>query len=357
MLKKKVFIHVLGARPNFIKASPIFQALNQYNIDNHILHTGQHYDFGMSEQFFDELSLPKPFHNLNIGSHSHGTQTGRMLEGVEKTLINNKVDYVVTYGDTNSTVAGALAAVKLNIPVAHIEGGVRTKNIKSPEEINRRICDHISSINFAPTVTSNNNLLNEGIPMNKTLFSGDVMFDMVVKTKRLKPLSIDIPENFVLATIHRQENTDNLETLKSIFNSLINLSSNISILMPLHPRTKNKMVEADIYNKIKGKIKLIDPQGYRSLLFLIKASKLVVSDSGGVPKEAAFLGKQSIFIGENIVWSELLDQKWTKLVQPKNIDKLEFFFKKIIKKEAPSKLSSFGDGKASVKIADFLSRV
>ena len=354
MTQKKVFIHILGARPNFIKASPLIQALDRHNVVNKILHTGQHYDYLMSEQFFKEFKLPKPFSNLNVGSLSHGAQTGRMLEGIEKILKKNKSDFVIIYGDTNSTVAAGLAAVKLGIPIAHIEGGVRTKNYSSPEEINRKICDHISTVNFAPTISSKNNLLAEGIESKKVFFSGDVMYDMAINFKPSEFTNIDIPKNFVLATIHRQENTDDFKVLKSIFNALINLSSLIPVIMPLHPRTKNKLMEGGIYNKVIKKLRIIEPLSYSKLLYLIKLSKLIISDSGGVPKEAAFLKVPSIFIGDNIVWHELVEQKWTLLLPPSKIKNLESYYTKIVSKKVPSSLSGFGDANASIKIADFL---
>ena len=356
MSKKKVFIHILGARPNFIKASPIVKELEKFNIESKILHTGQHYDFQMSEQFFMEFALPQPFHNLNIGSLSHGAQTGRMIEGIEKILINNKTDFIIIYGDTNSTVAGALAAVKLNIPIAHIEGGVRTLNINSPEEINRRICDQISSINFTPTLSANNNLIREGYSKDKVFFAGDVMYDMAINSNVVRPKNFNTPKDYVLATIHRQEHTDNNIILKSIFKELIKLSNIIPVIMPLHPRTKSKLIEEDIYDKVKTRLELIEPQEYNNLLYYIKSSKMVISDSGGVPKEAAFLGVPSIFIGENIVWQELVDQEWTSLLIPKNINQLESHFKKIMNKNLSAKLSGFGNGDASIKIAEILAK-
>ena len=199
MSKKKVFLHILGARPNFIKAAPIFNAIKKYNIKNEILHTGQHYDYDMSEQFFKEFVLPKPIYNLNIGSMSHGAQTGRMIESIEKVLEKNYFDNVIIYGDTNSTLAGGLAAIKLDLPIAHIEAGVRTGNLESPEEINRKLCDHLATINFSPTKLSYENLKNEGISESKNFFCGDVMYDMVLQSKLIKP-QIALPNKYVLAT-------------------------------------------------------------------------------------------------------------------------------------------------------------
>ena len=354
MIKKKIFIHILGARPNFIKASPLIQALNKYNINNKILHTGQHYDYSMSEQFFKEFKLPKPFANLDIGSLSHGAQTGRILEGIENILINNKSDFVIIYGDTNSTVAGALAAAKLNIPIAHIEGGVRTKNYFSPEEINRRICDHISTVNFPPTTLSYNNLQKENITGSQNIFMGDVMYDMVLNAKLEKP-EIILPRSFVLCTIHRQENTDNPSSLKKIFLTLIELSKKICVIIPLHPRTKKKLVDHELYETVKDNLNIIEPQSYSNLLYLIKKSEIVISDSGGVPKEAAFLNVPSIFIGDNIVWQELVDQRWTLLISPKNIKKILTNYKGFIKLLGRRPVKDFGDGNSAVSIAKTLS--
>ena len=353
MTKKKVFIHILGARPNFIKASPLIQALKKYNVINKILHTGQHYDYSMSEQFFKEFKLPKPFSNLNIGSLSHGAQTGRMLEGIEKILYKSNPDFVIIYGDTNSTLAGALASSKLCLPLAHVEGGVRTKNNSSPEEINRKICDHLATVNFPPTIMSYKNLEKEGITGSRNTFFGDVMYDMVVNTELKKP-DIELPNNYVLATIHRQENTDNKTYLKKIFISLIELSKDIPVLIPLHPRTKKKLIDANLYESIQNNLTIITPQSYNNLLYLIKASEIVVSDSGGVPKEAAFLGVPSIFIADSIVWQELLEQDWTLLVPPMNAESIILHYKKIKNKVEKRTLNGFGAGDAAIKIAKVL---
>ena len=354
MIKKKIFIHILGARPNFIKASPLIQALEKHNISNKILHTGQHYDYSMSEQFFKEFNLPKPFENLDIGSLSHGAQTGKMLEGIENILKSIKPDFVIIYGDTNSTLAGALAAAKLNIAIAHIEGGVRTKNYFSPEEINRKICDHISTVNFPPTTMSYNNLQKENITGNQNIFIGDVMYDMVLNAKLEKP-EIILKRSFILCTIHRQENTDNPSSLKKIFLTLIELSKKICVIIPLHPRTKKKLVDHGLYEKVKANLNIIEPQSYSNLLYLIKKSEIVISDSGGVPKEAAFLNVPSIFLGDNIVWQELVDQRWTLLISPKNIKTILTNYKGFIKLSERRPIKDFGDGNSAISIAKTLS--
>jgi UDP-GlcNAc3NAcA epimerase len=355
MTKEKVFLHILGARPNFIKAAPILKAITKHNCRNEILHTGQHYDYGMSEQFFKEFLLPKPIYNLNIGSMSHGAQTGRMIEGIEKVLESNYFDYVIIYGDTNSTLAGGLAAIKLGFPIAHVEAGVRTGNTDSPEEINRKLCDHLATINFSPTILSHKNLKNEGINDSRNNFCGDVMYDMVLTTKLIKPL-ISLPDKYVLATIHRQENTDNKEFLNDIFLNLIKLSKNIDIVFPMHPRTKRKLEEINLYKKVINSLNIIEPLGYNNLLYIIKNSKIVISDSGGVPKEAAFLGIPSIYIGNKIIWSELYNQTWSYLLTLNNINNLLETYNLFKNIKGRKKLEGFGDGKASIKIADFLSK-
>ncbi len=354
MSKKKVFLHIMGARPNFIKAAPILNAIQKYNIKNEILHTGQHYDYGMSEQFFKEFILPKPIYNLNIGSMSHGAQIGRMIEGIEKVMKKNYFDHVIIYGDTNSTLAGGLAAIKLDLPVAHIEAGVRTGNLESPEEINRKLCDHLATINFSPTKLSYENLKNEGISESKNYFCGDVMYDMVLQSKLIKP-QIGLPNKYILATIHRQENTDNKEVLNDIFLNLINLSSNVKVIFPMHPRTKKKLIEINLYEKVINNLNVIEPQGYQNLLYLIKHSELVISDSGGIPKEAAFLGKASIYVGTKIIWMELYCQNWSYLLHPNNINNLIKVYNKFKDNKNRKKLEGFGNGKASDKIAKFLS--
>lgn len=356
MVKKKCFLHILGARPNFIKAAPVLKALKKYNIINQILHTGQHYDYDMSEQFFNEFSLPRPTYNLDIGSMSHGAQTGRMIEGIENILKNNFFDYVIIYGDTNTTLAGGLAAIKLDLPIAHIEAGVRTKNINSPEEINRKLCDHMADINFCPTTLSNENLKKEGISGTKNIFFGDVMFDMVVDTHLRKP-DIKLPEKYVLATIHRQENTDQSEILKKIFMNLINLSETIDILFPMHPRTVRKLKEINLYHKVVESLNVIEPQSYNNILYLTKFSEMVISNSGGVPKEAAFLGIPSIFIGENIVWEELFEQNWSYLLIPDQVNDLLNIFNKVKNNKSRKTISGFGDGKAASKIAKFMNEI
>ena len=255
-----------------------------------------------------------------------------------------------------STLAGGLASIKLALPVAHIEAGVRTGNFESPEEINRKLCDHIATINFSATKLSYQNLKNEGISDVRNCFCGDVMYDMVLNTKLIKP-QIKLPDKYILATIHRQENTDNKEVLKNIFINLINLSKTINIIFPMHPRTKQRLKEINLYDIVCKSLNVIEPQSYNNLLNLIKYSEMVVSDSGGVPKEAAFLKTPSIFIGEQIVWTELLEQNWSYLITPEKINKLITVYNKFKNTKNRKSLFGFGDGNAANKIAETMNRI
>ena len=342
----------MGARPNFVKAVPIIKYLNNKNIIYKILHIGQHYDYGLSEQFFKEFSLPKPFINLNIGSLNHGAQTGRMIEGIEEVLLKHKCNFVVVYGDTNSTLAGAIAASKLNIPIAHIEAGLRTPSKTSPEEKNRRICDHLAAINFCPTRSAYKNLLKEGIKKNVNIFSGDVMYDAVLNQEL--NINFKLPKNFILATIHRQENTDNLIVLEKIFNNLLEINKNYPVVIPMHPRTKNKISKIEIFKDIMQSLVVMETQSYKNLLSMISKADLIISDSGGVPKEAAFLGKKSIVIRDYIIWDELLEQKWSILITEKEIDKISKVYMQHVNRKILKKVSGFGTGMAAKTIADHL---
>ncbi|MHA1584630.1 MAG: non-hydrolyzing UDP-N-acetylglucosamine 2-epimerase, partial [Promethearchaeota archaeon] len=277
--------NIVGARPQFIKQATISRVVkNRNDISEIIIHTGQHYDKNMSDLFFDELEIPKPDYNLGIGSGLHGAQTGKMLEKIEEVLIKEKPDCVLLYGDTNSTIAGALAAAKLHIPIAHVEAGLRSYNRRMPEEINRIATDSISDILFAPTITGLKNLKNEGLG-NRSIFSGDVMYDSVLfyKGKIAKNnLEIETPEKFYLATIHRPANTDNLDNFKSIMKAFSTFNN--EIIFPAHPRIKNILHNITIPENVK----IIKPVGYLDILQLIMKSELVFTDSGGLQKECFF---------------------------------------------------------------------
>ncbi len=312
-------VTIIGARPQFIKAAVV----SRYIRDNHnnelkeiIVHTGQHYDSNMSDIFFEQMDIPKPDYFLDINGLGHGAMTGQMLEKIEKVLIDEKPDWVLVYGDTNSTLAGALAAKKLHIKLAHVEAGLRSFNMAMPEEVNRILTDRISDILFCPTDQAITNLNKEGYENIDTsiLKSGDVMQDAAIyySSKSQKP-EISTSEKFILCTIHRAENTDDLNRLKSIFSALTELSKSHQIILPLHPRTNNiiKKNNLDIDEK---NINIIDPVGYLEMIDLLKSCDFVMTDSGGLQKEAFFFDKLCLTLRDETEWVELVDNSFNVVV-------------------------------------------
>ena len=316
-------ITVLGARPQFIKAAVVSNAFRARGIQEIILHTGQHFDSNMSDVFFDELGIPKPAFNLGIGGGSHGQNTGRMLEGIEKVLMQEKPDWLLVYGDTDSTLAGALAAVKLHIPVAHVEAGLRSFNRRMPEEINRILTDHAATMLFAPTEAAMTNLSNEGINSDKVMNVGDVMFDAALfygakaeqHSQILKKLGIE-SKKYILATIHRAENTDAPERLKAIIKGMA--ESGKQIVLPVHPRTRARMQSAGL--TLSENVIAIDPVGYLDMVMLEKHAALIMTDSGGVQKEAFFYHVPCITLRDETEWVELVEAGWNQVVPPINVD-------------------------------------
>ena len=317
-------ITIIGARPQFIKAATISRAISLFNteeklIREKILHTGQHYDKNMSHNFFGELKIPEPFINLNIGGGTHGSNTGKMIDSIEKVLIDEKPDGVIVYGDTNSTLAGAIAATKLNIPIFHIEAGLRSFNRQQPEEKNRILTDHISDICFAPSSLALSNLGNEGISKKRIVFSGDVMLDAtkIFKVKKDKSEILDKfklkPNNFALATIHREENTENPQNLVNIFNALGKIK--IPVICVLHPRTKSKLITYKLNDLLKSLI-ILAPLGYLDMNFLEKKAKIIITDSGGLQKEAFFQGTPCVTVRSETEWVELNESGWNILADP-----------------------------------------
>ena len=315
---------VIGARPQIIKAAAISRAIREYfqdEVEERILHTGQHYDANMSQVFFDELGIPSPDYNLGVGSGSHGVQTAKMIDGIEKVLTSDHFDGIILYGDTNSTLAGAVAAAKLLIPVFHVEAGLRSYNMSMPEEQNRIVCDHLSSILFAPTKTAYDNLVSEGMNASKAVFqggkgrfivnSGDVMYDNALYFSKMAEKKSTILSdchvssgNYILATIHRDFNTDNPERIESIFRALSHVAeeNDIPIVLPLHPRTKKYLPSG-----LSGKIHIIPPASFFDILTLEKNARVVMTDSGGVQKEAFFFGKPCVILRPETEWVEILD--------------------------------------------------
>lgn len=336
---------IVGARPQFIKCATLSRLIrNNKGISEIIIHTGQHYDKNMSDIFFSELDIPEPHFNLNVGSQSHAEQTALILRGIEKILMDNKPDWVIVYGDTNSTLAGALAAVKLNMNVAHVEAGLRSFNRQMPEEINRIATDHISSRLFAPTGTAMSLLAKEGLGHRAEL-TGDVMLDSILYSKELAEAKyrdkILLPyDDFYLATIHRQENTNDLIRLQKIFNAFSRLD--LPVVIPLHPRTR------DLLHKIKfnRNVKIIDPTGYLEMIKLLSLARKVMTDSGGIQKESYFLQKQCVTLRDETEWPETLQNNWNILtgIEEDNI------LKGVYLETTGPQEQFFGDGNASKKI-------
>jgi UDP-N-acetylglucosamine 2-epimerase len=385
-------VTIVGARPQFIKAATVSRATQGFNkkgsssirraskrrIKEILVHTGQHYDYLMDEVFFEELELPKPDYHLGVGSGSHGRQTGMMLERIEGVLQKEKPELVMVYGDTNSTLAGALAAAKLNIPVAHVEAGLRSFNRAMPEEINRLLTDHLSTFLFCPTQQAVRNLLKEGIKDGGEKVvkkAGDVMYDSILyyselAKKRLTILKdlglitpnsvraiheLPVPQtpNYYLATLHRAENTDNPQRLKSILKALNEIGKNTPVILPLHPRTKKMMNTYHLLPEAKW-IKLIDPVSYLDMLTLEKNAKAILTDSGGVQKEAYWFKVPCFTLREETEWVETVESGWNILVGTETERIVEEVSRK--KKGEPPQKQTFGDGRASEKIVQIVSR-
>jgi len=313
-------ITILGARPQFIKAGTVSREIAKYNeIQEIIVHTGQHFDANMSDIFFDEMKIPKPDYNLDINGLGHGAMTGQMLEKIEEVLLKEKPDWVMVYGDTNSTIAGALAASKLHIKVAHVEAGLRSFNMNMPEEVNRILTDRISNILFCPTESAVDNLEKEGYSTLdiKIVKNGDVMQDGAIFYKNLAE-EVVLPNNqqlqtnnYILSTIHRAENTDDPKRLKAIFEALNEIAKEIQIVLPLHPRTKNILKTSNII--LSDNISIIEPIGYLKMVYLIKNAKMIMTDSGGLQKEAFFFEKPCITLRDETEWVELIQNKFNVL--------------------------------------------
>lgn len=309
---------IIGARPQFIKAGTVSREIaSRGNINEIIVHTGQHYDANMSNVFFDEMKIPKPNYFLGVGGKSHGEMTGQMIDKIEGILIKEKPDMLMVYGDTNSTLAGAIAASKLHIKIAHVEAGLRSFNMQMPEEVNRILTDRISSVLFCPTQTAIDNLSNEGISKWKTdakvVLSGDVMQDGALFYKELaqKPSGLVVSNDFVLCTIHRAENTDDPCRLARIVSALNVIAQTKQVILPLHPRTK-KTLQTGAYET--SNLTIIDPVGYLNMVWLIGNCSLVMTDSGGLQKEAYFFAKPCITMRDETEWVELVENNVNFLV-------------------------------------------
>lgn len=345
---------IVGARPQFIKLAPVSCALRQRH-EEIIIHTGQHYDYNMSARFFDELAIPAPDYHLEIGSGFHGAQTGRMLEAIEQVLMKERPDWVIVYGDTNSTLAGTLAAAKLHIPVAHVEAGLRSFNRTMPEEINRVTTDHLSDLLFCPTETARRNVHNEGITQGVEVV-GDVMYDMLQQVQpkinahaqTLLPALEVAPRAYVLVTIHRAANTDDPAAMREIAAALNRLK--MPVIFPIHPRTRACLERYSI--TWMKHVRLIEPVGYFDMLVLERAAHCVLTDSGGIQKEAFFLKVPCVTLREETEWPETVDAGWNVLVGSRPEAILAAIS---LARPAPSGQYPFGEGDAAMRIARRLS--
>ncbi len=346
---------IVGARPQFIKAAPLDRELRE--LCQHVLiHTGQHYDYAMSAVFFDELKIPEPHYNLGVGSASHGKQTGEMLIRIEETLMEERPDCVVVYGDTNSTLAGALAAVKQHFLVAHVEAGLRSFNRSMPEEINRVLADHVASLLYCPTETARSNLAREGIAGGVFNF-GDVMYDAVLQSIEIVDSTSRIlaslnlpPRSYLLATIHRPANTDNEQNLSGILGALA--STDEVVVFPAHPRTSQAMERFGL--DLPSNVRLLEPVSYLDMLALEKNARLILTDSGGVQKEAYFFGVPCVTLREETEWVETTECGWNLLVgasEPHIAEAIRHF------QPQGERPPVFGDGEASRRIALHLQSV
>lgn len=344
---------VVGARPQFIKAAPLSREL-QGGAEEYIIHTGQHYDHGMDGVFFSELGIPRPYVNLSIGSGSHGEQTARMLEGIEKVVCDLRPDVILVYGDTNSTLAGALVGAKLTIPVAHVEAGLRSLDRTMPEEVNRVVTDHVSSLLFCPTGTAKHNLSKEGIE-DGVHVTGDIMVDAlemflpIAKDKSAILSSLDVTsKGYMLATVHRAGNTDSISNLKEIFEALASFDN---VVLPCHPRTERILKEHDMWEGVSSSITLIPPVGYLDMLVLEENARLILTDSGGMQKEAYILGVPCITLRDTTEWTETIDDGWNVLVGTDTEA-----IRNAVHTFAPTHKRSnvFGEGNASKKIRDII---
>jgi UDP-GlcNAc3NAcA epimerase len=373
-------VSIVGARPQFIKLAPLVRAFNEKgkDIKHVIIHTGQHYDYNMSKVFFDELGIPTPDFHLEVGSGEHGVQTGLMLQRIEEALLSGLPDRVIVYGDTNSTLAGALAGSKLHIPVDHVEAGLRSYNRSMPEEINRGLTDHCSSILFCPTLNAVNNLRKEGftnIANNGELVTdasdipgqtplvvnvGDIMYDSFLLCLEIAEKKSDImqklglaPQEFCLVTIHRAENTDNEERLKNILEALTEISDGKQVIFPMHPRTQKAIEKVDVKSSLLDSLRVIEPVSYFDMLILEKNAEKILTDSGGMQKEAYFSRVPCVTLRDETEWVETVASGWNMLTGAEK--------KKIVNgfhsAKTGSEMSEYGVGNTAAKIADIIEQI
>lgn len=365
-------ITIIGARPQIIKAAAISRAIKKHfaqEISEVIVHTGQHYDENMSKVFFEELKIPRPDHNLAVGSGNHGAQTAKMLDGIEEIILNEEPNAVLVYGDTNSTIAGGLAASKLHVPLIHIEAGLRSFNKAMPEEINRILCDHTSTLLFTPTTQGLNNLEKEGFKMNnqapyhidnpKVYHCGDIMYDNSLYFSAVSDENssiieqLELPEGYILSTIHRNDNTDTPDRLTSIFEAILEIASesNKVVVLPLHPRTK-KMMEVNLSSELNAKIqestllKIVPPVSFLDVIALEKNASMIITDSGGLQKEAFYFKKPCIILRPQTEWVEIVENG-NAILCDSDKTRIKEAYRVLSTKNDFTFPELFGDGKAS----------
>ncbi|HEX4886908.1 MAG TPA: UDP-N-acetylglucosamine 2-epimerase (non-hydrolyzing) [Luteibaculaceae bacterium] len=347
---KKV-LTILGARPQFVKAAVLSRSWQaRHGVQEILVHTGQHYDADMSDVFFTQMQIPEPAYKLTLSQSTQGAMTGEMLVGLERIVAAEKPDAILVYGDTNSTLAGALTAAKMHIPLVHVEAGLRSFNRKMPEEINRVLTDQLSQLLFVPADSAIENLAKEGIaaPAHTIEVVGDIMKDAVLHYRQFaKVPSFVVPDKYMLATVHRAENTDDPEVLKGIFEGLDEINKSLPVILPLHPRTKLALLR----NQIKTDVQLVEPQGYFQLLWLLDRAQLVATDSGGLQKEAAYLHKFCITLRGETEWTELVSGGVNRLVAA-NTREMAQAFQYFSNLEFPAERQFYGDGHTGGKIAD-----
>jgi UDP-GlcNAc3NAcA epimerase len=346
-------ISVVGARPQFIKAAVVSRAFRGAGgIRELLVHTGQHYDANMSDIFFEELGISPPFRHLGIGGGSHGAQTGLMLGAIEQIIMDESPSLVVVYGDTNSTLAGALAAAKLHVPVAHVEAGLRSHNLRMPEEINRILTDRLSTVLFTPTADADANLLREGAPAERIRRVGDVMLDAVLHMKQTSSPETQNSRRYALATIHRAETTDDPERLRAVVEGLRRVARTLPVILPLHPRTRGAVEKSGV--ALDG-LEVRNPVGYREMAALQSRAAVIITDSGGVQKEAFFHSVPCVTVRTETEWAELVRGGWNRLAETGSPDDIEATVMAALGGSFPPPTPLFGDGRAGEKIVEEIS--
>lgn len=346
---------IVGARPQFVKAAMVSRALSAFGgVEEVLVHTGQHYDDNMSSVFFRELGIREPDVNLQIGSGSHGAQTGQMLVAIERAIVDADPRAVLVYGDTNSTLAGALAAAKLGVPLLHVEAGLRSFNRAMPEEVNRVVADTLASVLYAPTSRAVENLAAEGILAPRVLEVGDVMYDAALSFRERVSPSRYIAAPYVLATIHRAENTDDPSRLSAILDALRTIARSCAVILPLHPRTRARIEGNPAL--VEG-IQILKPVGYLEMLRLERDAAVILTDSGGVQKEAFFQGVPCVTIRRETEWVELVEAGWNRLADPERSDAIVSAYEGALRDALPAKIPLYGDGAAAQRVAGHIAGI